>query len=98
MPKCMSDPCDSNCERLVNTCNVPVACCKDHLLSLSIEGVENVAMGKANSDSTENSGKKRVICGPTIGPVHCVVVHGVQQATPKALFNQLGGLPSPAHL
>ena len=45
------------------TCNAMVASCRD-LISLNIEGVEYVAMGKANSDPTEHSfGKRRMTCG-----------------------------------
>jgi hypothetical protein len=40
-----------------------VASCRD-LISLNIEGVEYVAMGKANSDPIEHSfGKRRLMCG-----------------------------------
>ena len=45
------------------TCNAMVASCRD-LLKLDIEGVEYVAVRKANSDPTEHSfGKRRVMCG-----------------------------------
>ena len=69
------------------------ASCRD-LLSLSIECVEYVAMGKANSDRTEHSfGKRRAMCGTNYWTSVQTFVVSNRLSQQLHLINLVGFLP-----